>query len=166
MAIDREPLPRTAVVMFWPAVALLLALALALVAWRERPPPPRPASISATAFSADRAWPVLAYLADTIGRRLAGTPGADSAVAYLTRTLRRIPGVDVQVQTYDGVWRRHPSRVLLYTVKNVLVRIPGSSRDAVLLSAHYDSPPESIGASDDGVAAASLVEIVRALAAG
>jgi hypothetical protein len=166
MAIDREPLPRTSVAMFWLVVALLLGLALALVSWRERPPPPRPASIPTTAFSAERAWPVLAYLADTIGHRVVGTPGADRAVAYLTRALRRIPGVEVQVQTYDGAWQRRPSLVMLYTVKNVLVRIPGSSRDAVLLSAHYDSPPESVGAGDDGVATAALVEIVRAIAVG
>jgi hypothetical protein len=51
-------------------------------------------------------------------------------------------------------------------VRNVLVRIPGRSPEAVLLSAHYDTPPGSVGAGDDGVAVASLVEIVRALAAG
>jgi hypothetical protein len=140
---------------------------LALLVWRERPPRPKPASIAPTEFSAERAWPVLAYLADTIGYRVAGTPGADSAAAYLVRTLRRVPGVEVQVQEVSGAWAPPSSRrVLAYTVRNVLVRIPGRSPEALLLSAHYDSPAGSVGAADDGVAVASLVEIVRALAAG
>src|SRR6218665_1960282 len=51
-------------------------------------------------------------------------------------------------------------------VTNVLARIRGESESAVLLSAHYDSPPESVGAADDAVAVAALVEVARVLAAG
>ncbi|MGH7632893.1 MAG: M28 family peptidase, partial [Gemmatimonadaceae bacterium] len=135
--------------------------------WRERPPRPAPANAPVTEFSATRAWPVLAHLADTIGYRVAGTPGADSAVAYLVRTLRGIPGLDVTVQDASGAWRypRSPG-VLAYTVRNVLVRIPGRDSAALLLSAHYDTPVGSKGAADDGVAVAALVEIARAVAAG
>lgn len=152
---------------YWAATTAIVVAILALVAWRERPPRPQPATIAPAEFSAARAWPVLAYLADTIGYRVAGTPGTDSAAAYLVGTLRRIPGVEVQVQEVSGAWAPPSShRVLAYTVRNVLVRIPGRSPEALLLSAHYDTPPGSVGAGDDGIAVASLVEIVRALAAG
>jgi hypothetical protein len=154
-------------VLYWGASAAIVAGLFALLAWRERPPRPRPATLAPTEFSAARAWPVLAYLADTIGYRVAGTPGADSAAAYLVRTLRRIPGVEVEVQEVSGALAPPGGRrVLAYTVRNVLVRIPGRSPLALLLSAHYDTPPGSVGAADDGVAVASLVELVRALAAG
>lgn len=110
---------------------------------------------------------MLSYLADTIGYRVAGTPGAERAAAYLVQVLQRIPRVEVAVQEATGAWRS-PVRgaVVAYTVRNVLARIPGRSTDAVLLSAHYDSPPGSVGAGDDGVGVAALVEVVRALAAG
>jgi hypothetical protein len=144
---------------------VLAGALVALVAWRELPPSPKPASIPATEFSAERAWPVLSYLADTIGYRVSGTPGVRRAESYLVARLREIPGVEVEVQEVSGA-RPAFGRVIGYTLRNVLARIPGRSRDAILLSAHYDTPVESVGAGDDGVAAASLVEVARALAAG
>lgn len=150
---------------YWIGSALVTGSLVALIFWRERPPRPKPASIPATEFSADRAWPVLSYLADTIGYRVAGTPGARRAESYLARRLRELPGVEVEVQEVSGA-RSAGGRVTAYTLRNVVARIPGRSPDALLLSAHYDTPPGSVGAGDDGVAAASLVEIARALAAG
>ena len=153
--------------LYWSAVAAITIWLMVLVIWRERPPQPVPTTAPAAEFSAMRAWPILAHLADTIGYRVAGTPGADSAVAYLVRTLGGIRGLDVTVQNASGAWR-YPRRegVLAYTVRNVLVRIPGRDSAALLLSAHYDTPVGSKGAADDGVAVAALVEVARALAAG
>ncbi len=150
---------------YWTAAALLVAALLALILWRERPPHAKPASIPASEFSAERAWKVLSYLADTIGYRVSGTPGARRAESYLVARLREVPGAEVEVQEVSGA-RATGRGVIGYTLRNVLARIPGRSSEAILLSAHYDSPVESVGAGDDGVAAASLVEIVRALAAG
>jgi hypothetical protein len=143
----------------------LTGLLVALVAWRERPPRAKPASIPATEFSAERAWRVLSYLADTIGYRVSGTRGAQRAEEYLVSRLRAIPGVEVEVQEVTGA-RPATGRVVAYTLRNVLARIPGRSPDALLLSAHYDTPVGSVGAGDDGVAAASLVEVARTIAAG
>jgi hypothetical protein len=150
---------------YWTAIVLITGSLVALLLWRERPPRPTPASAAATEFSAERAWPVLSYLADTIGYRVSGTPGARRAESYLVARLREIPGVEVEVQEVSGA-RSGFGRSIGYTLRNVLVRIPGRSRDAILLSAHYDTPVGSVGAGDDGVAAASLVEVARALAAG
>jgi hypothetical protein len=150
---------------YWAAATLLIGGLLALIAWRERPPRARRASIPTTEFSAERAWGVLSYLADTIGYRVSGTTGARRAESYLVARLREAPGVEVEVQEVSGA-RATGRRLAGYTLRNVLARIPGRSRDAILLSAHYDTPVESVGAGDDGVAVASLVELVRALAAG
>ncbi|HEU4585829.1 MAG TPA: M28 family metallopeptidase [Gemmatimonadaceae bacterium] len=150
---------------YWAAATLLTGGLLALIAWCERPPRAKSASVPPAEFSAERAWKVLSYLADTIGYRVSGTPGARRAETYLLERLREVPGVEVEVQEVSGT-RATGRRVIGYTLRNVLARIPGRSSDAILLSAHYDTPVESVGAGDDGVASASLVELVRALAAG
>lgn len=41
---------------------------------------------------------------------------------------------------------------------NIIVHIPGQRKDALLLSAHYDSVPASPGAGDDGAGVAALIE--------
>ncbi len=52
-------------------------------------------------------------------------------------------------------------------VENILARLKGTAGGpAVLLVSHYDSAPNSLGASDDGAAAAALLETLRALRAG
>jgi hypothetical protein len=52
-----------------------------------------------------------------------------------------------------------------FRTRNLVARLPGRSHDAVLVNAHYDSPPESVGASDDASAVAVVMELARALAA-
>ena len=152
----------------WLAAAALLAAVLALAAWADRPPAPASADVPATGFSEARARPVLQRLAGDIGRRVIGTPGRDEAAAYLAATLGAIPGVEVQVQDHadaePAMWR--PGTLELRRTRNVLARIRGDSATAVLVSAHYDSPPESVGAGDNAVSVATAVEMARALAAG
>jgi hypothetical protein len=51
--------------------------------------------------------------------------------------------------------------------ENLLVRIPGTApTGTILLTAHYDSPPLSPGAGDDGIGVAAVLEVARVLAAG
>ncbi|RKG71013.1 M28 family peptidase, partial [Corallococcus exercitus] len=82
-------------------------------------------------------------LAGDIGLRVLGTRGARRAEDALVRTLRGIPGLEVEVQQAQGM--RFGSWALDYRVRNVVARLPGQSPEAVLVSAHYDSPPESVG---------------------
>lgn len=53
-------------------------------------------------------------------------------------------------------------------ITSVVARLswPGSSRDAVLVNAHYDSFPGSPGASDDGIHVALALGMARSLASG
>ena len=148
----------------WLALAATLLLAPALVAWSERLPPAAPATAPVTEFSARRAWPALAYLADTVGARVAGSAGAEDALQYLATRLRALPGWEVEVQDVTGV-RMVAQRATAYRTRNVLARLPGRTPAAVLLSSHYDTPTGSVGAADDAVAAAAMVEVARALSA-
>src|SRR5919199_4658573 len=150
---------------YWTCLLGTLAALLAAVWWSGRLPAPVPASAPAAAFSAARAWPTLAYLADTVGYRVNGTPAAERALAHLADRLRALWGWEVEVQDVAAV---RPSTwfgsVVAFRTKNLLARFPGSARDAVLVSAHYDSPPESVGASDDAASVAVVLELARALA--
>src|SRR5690606_29517856 len=144
--------------------AALAAIGLA-VAWSERLPEPEPSSAPATAFSSARAWPALAFLADTVGHRLPGSPASARAREYLLARLRAVPGLEVVEQ--DALDMRTDDRgAFTYRVGNVIARLPGREPGAVLLSSHYDSPAASVGAADDAIAVAAMLEVARALAAG
>jgi len=151
---------------WWIGIAGAGIVLAALVLWSERPPRVVPAAAPATEFSAARAWPVLSMLADSIEYRVTGTQGADRALLYLADRVRTIPGIDVEIQDVTGARTFTPGFVRAYRTKNLLVRIPGSARDAVLVSSHYDSPTSSVGASDAAVAVAAMMEMIRAIAAG
>lgn len=157
------PWPRT--LRLWASLAAVPAFLLLAVAWSERLPSPEPASAPATEFSAVRAWPTLAYLGDTLGHRLPGSPQAARARAHLVARLRSVPGLEVVEQ--DALGMRGGERgMVAFRARNVLARLPGREPGAVLLSSHYDSPAASVGAADDGIAVAAMVEVARALAAG
>ena len=82
---------------------------------------------------------------------------------YLVKELKT-HGLVTEVQTttaLNPIWR---SEFRAGTVQNVIARLPGvANSKAVMLVAHYDSVPNSTGASDDGAGVAALLETVRAL---
>jgi len=52
-------------------------------------------------------------------------------------------------------------------VYNVIARLKGAHRSkAVIVAAHYDSQPNALGAADDGVSCAAMLETARILKAG
>jgi hypothetical protein len=138
---------------------------LALVVWTDQPPRPLPANAPLEQFSEERARPLLRHLTETVGLRVAGTPGQAAAASHLEEVLRSLPGVELDIQDATGVYVQ-ASEADVYTLRNVVARLPGASEEAVLVSAHYDTPTASVGAADDGVAIAAMVEMARALAAG
>ena len=146
----------------------VLGLLLALVQWRERPPTPRGADTPATAFAEARAMATVRHLAEVIGTRATGTRGQQDAVDYLAAQLRAIPGIEVDVQIARALNPESPHGAVETSprVTNVLARVPGDQESSVLLSAHYDSPPESVGAADNALAVGALVEVARALSVG
>ena len=154
--------------------AFVLLAALAWLALGPTPAPlpgPAPSNAPAVQFSAGRAMEDLGVLARA-PRPIASQANAE-ARAYLLARLRAI-GLEPQVQRAlvqkNYVDYNANYETTMGIVHNVLVRLPGSAPDrlrrpSLLLVAHIDSDPASLGASGAAPVAA-LLETLRALRAG
>src|SRR5688572_6374384 len=140
------------------AIALPLLAVLLLALWRARGPAPRPADAPAGEFSSARAMSILrTLLAEGIPHPMA-TP-ANARVRDRIVANFRANGYETAIQR-RFICNAHPTCGL---VENIIARLPGETRPAALLVAHYDSVGAGPGASDDGVGVASLLEIARAV---
>jgi hypothetical protein len=141
-------------------LAGLTALALAAVS----PPAVRPADAPVDQFSADRAY---AHVR-TIGAQphVAGGPASELLSRHLVTVLSKI-GAVVRAQYATGLDTQGAEAVAAARVKNVTGVLPGTnSTGPVFLVAHYDSVQVAPGGSDDGAGVATVLETMRALAAG
>jgi hypothetical protein len=137
----------------------LLTISLALGVIQLWPPEAVPKNVSKTEFSSARAMDYLAVIAAR--PRPIGSPEATAARDFIIRTLAEL-GFHPEVQVTGVVSGRQGA-----LVHNVVARLDGSKTDqAILLVAHYDSVPNSPGASDDGAGVSALIETARALKAG
>jgi Peptidase family M28 len=141
------------------AVVFATVVAVASIA----PPAPLPIDATLTEFSAGRA----AVHQRTIAREPhpVGSPAHEAVRAYLLRVFGEL-GLETQVIDRPEAARLAGS-VFSARVQTVVARLPGTRRGekAVALVAHYDSVPQSHGASDDGSGVATLLETARALRA-
>jgi hypothetical protein len=121
-----------------------------------------PAPVGADApdvvFSAVRAEAILGELLQENRPHVAGSDAnrvvRDRAIAHLEAA-----GYEPEVQ---AAFQCSPRFGACSTVENVIAVKPGrSGRDAVLLTAHYDSVWASAGAADDGAGVAAILEIAR-----
>jgi len=144
------------------AAILLISLA-ALV-----PPAPLPHDAPTGRFSEAKARDIVRQLTERIGLRVNGTEGHAQAARYLEAELRNVPRIEVEMQRYSGthVHKFLPSVPLVFQTTNVLGRLPGRTTDSILLDAHFDTRPDSVGAADDAAGVACIVEMLRVLAAG
>src|SRR5215203_3435646 len=118
-------------------------------------------SRSAGPFSDQNVRAHVEMLAGSIGSRPAGTPASAKARDYVIDQLK-VYGYDVRVQDADA---RRPEFGLTARVSNVIATLAGERREAIGILSHYDSSPESPGASDDGFGVAVSLEAARLLAA-
>lgn len=156
------------------AAALLLVASLCWLAlWPAQPslPAVAPTNAPGVQFSAARAVPDLDTLARA-PRPIASAANAQARAWLLARL--RLLGVEPQVQRAlvqkNYVDYNANYEASMAVVHNVLVRLPGTAPDrlrrpALLLAAHLDSDPASLGASGAAPVAA-LLETLRALRAG
>jgi len=164
VSIDRND------VVSWGVLAAGLLIAAGLVAFTHSLPRPAPADADAGSFSAERAMRLVTRLTDEIGHRPNGTAAHARAAEVIADELRAIPGVEVELQHVGGVQQYpqdpFPFPPFIYETTNVVARIEGRSTDAVLLDAHFDTLTDSVGAGDDAMGVAALVEAARAIAQG
>jgi hypothetical protein len=150
-------------------LALILTLVLGLgLAWvGAHTPPVKPAGAPATDFSAARA------MADV--NELGKAPHPIDSVRhdqlrdYLIGRLKAL-GLETRVQTGSAAVAegRFGLRAILGgDVQNLIGVLPGRDRSAkvVAVTAHYDSVPNSPGASDDTAGVATALEVARAIKA-
>lgn len=157
---------RIRVVLPWLGVAVVLMLVLAASLRAMEPPKPLGADAPLDRFSESRARDIVYQLSEQIGRRVNGTSAYARAVEYLDAELRKIPGVEAEIYPGSGTYvhRLFPASPIVYRNLNVLGRLPGKNREAILLDAHFDTLQDSAGAADDAAGVACILEVVRALA--
>jgi hypothetical protein len=145
-------------------IVLLVLLLATAASIRPAAVPPRVvgADAPATLFSAERAREHLRAI--TYAPRPVGSAAHAEARAYLVNELNAL-GLETEVQRATAVSSWWGNRAA--AVQNIVARLPGTTPGpAVLLLSHYDSAPQSYGATDAGHGVAAILETVRALLAG
>jgi len=137
-------------------IALLLTATLAAY----RPPAPLAANASPDAFSAYRA---AAILQDLVGDGIPHPIGSPALARMRDAIVKRLSALGYAPELQSGLVCRDG---VCGNPVNIVATLGGSTddKDAVMLAAHYDSVPAGPGASDDGAAVATLIEIARILA--
>jgi Zn-dependent M28 family amino/carboxypeptidase len=147
-----------------PLLAMVASAAGCKSAPAQPPEPPPPAVPAASDFSGDAAFAHLRALAE-IGPRVAGTPGAAAARAYLRRELEKL-GLHVEERRFNGP--PGPDGVAPELV-NLVAVIPGASAQIFVLAAAYDTRRfenlRFVGANDGASAPALLLELARVIQA-
>ena len=144
---------------------LLLIVVIPFLGFQlNKAPKAKPENAPLSEFSAARAMKHL--------EKIAAEPHPIGSVAhtrvrdYIIEELKKM-GVEPEIQTAEvfypgslsgaGTW-------LAATVRNIIVKLPGKeSGKSVLVVGHYDSVPDSYGATDDGSAVVSMLETIRIL---
>ena len=150
----------------WRYLALLLIIVATVVAI-DRPKPPDAAPLTAlpTEFSSARAM----IHVENVARHPhpVGTSEHAAVKNYIVQSLAAI-GLTPEIQEASAVDEKDGAPFSGGTVRNIVAVKRGTDANpaAVMLVAHYDSVPGAPGASDDGIAVASLLETARALSVG
>jgi len=134
---------------------LLVVTAIGIVS----PPKPKPVNAPANEFSAARAFKHTKAICKK--PRMIGTEENKRVSEYLAGELKR---VGLEVDTQKTTSYNFEDVPIFGTITNVVGRLRGtSSSKAVLVLGHYDSQPYSLGAADDGIALASMLESAEVL---
>ncbi len=126
----------------------------------QSPPQVKPVDAPVEEFSAERAFLHL----QTVARapHSGGTPEHTLVRNYITGYCESM-GLQVEIQDTLAV---DPGRNYTVTsnVKNIVATYPGTTNStSILVVSHYDSQPNSLGASDDGAGVVAMLETIRAL---
>lgn len=143
---------------------LLLVLCAGFAVYRIQPTAALNADAPPTEFSAGRAMKHL----EVISRKPRPMGSLEHAQArdYIVRTLEEA-GLKPELQQATVAAAASGPTARVGAVSNIVARLRGvEGGKAVLLSGHYDTVPNSPGASDDGAGVVTLIETLRALKAG
>jgi hypothetical protein len=145
---------------------LLMGIFILLSALETIPPAAAPVSAPLTEFSSGRAMRRLAIIAQK--PHPSGSAEHSAVRDYIVKEAAAM-GFTPEIQkTTIGVDHYRARAIVGAIVDNILVTLPGARAGgkSVLLCAHYDTVPHSMGASDDGAGVVTLLEAMRSLRAG
>ena len=142
-------------------VVLIFVLSVvSLSFWQFRTPEVLLSTVEQDQFSSERAMHYLENIA--VKPRPSRSEQHALVRDYLVKTLTDI-GLSPEIQkvtTFETGW----NSVYEGEIQNIVARIRGeNSSNAVMISSHYDSVPNSPGAGDAGSAVAAILETTRAL---
>ncbi len=122
----------------------------------NQPPAVVPADAPGSLFSADRAGAHLPHIASEPNP--IGSQANKKVRRYIKGQLEGM-GLTPELHHTEFYYAQRGA-----TLKNVLARIPGSGNgQAVLFMGHYDTVMDAPGASDNGAAVVTLLEVIRML---
>ncbi|MCA1565798.1 MAG: M20/M25/M40 family metallo-hydrolase [Acidobacteria bacterium] len=146
------------------AQLILIGAVAVLAIYMLMPPAAVPAGAPPTEFSSGRAMKHLEIISRVA--HPVGSQGHAEVREYLLKELAAL-GASPEAVTASALDGGTAGLLRAGTVHNVVARIPGtSSSKAIMLTGHYDTVPNSPGASDDGAGVAAILETVRAIKAG
>jgi hypothetical protein len=136
-----------------------IALLLAATQLAYRPVTPLGVDAPPTVFSAQRA---AAILRDLVGDGVPHPIGSSADARLRDAIVERLSALGYRSELQSG-WVCDEGAC--GNPVNIIARLGGDSEDrsTILLAGHYDSVPAGPGASDDGAAVASMLEIARTL---
>jgi hypothetical protein len=143
---------------------LLLAFVLVFSVWLSfyliSPPSPKPASSADTEFSTERAFEHIEAMAQA--PHPLGTPANERVRSYILEELRQL-GLKPIIQSGIGISSSF-DRGLAGKISNIIAKMKGTNpQRTILLMAHYDSKPNTLGAGDDASAVAAILESLQAI---
>ena len=145
-------------------IAVFITLLSFVALYQQTPPRALAADAPAGDFSSGRAMKLLEAIA-----KLPHPIGSSEHLQVRERIVRELSvlGVEPELQTATAIEAKRGGSIRGATVQNVIARLKGTgSEKAILLAGHYDTVPNSPGASDDSSAVATMLETLRALKAG
>jgi hypothetical protein len=154
---------------WWPYVSSVVIiggylLVVFFAIYLQRPPEALSSNAPLTDFAAERAMNHLRVIANR-PHPIGSTEHAET-LAYLQQELSRM-GLSPEIQRTTAITEGRGVPYTAATVQNLMARLKGTGNgQAILLVAHFDSAPNSPGASDDGAAVSALLETLRAIQAG
>ena len=146
------------------AVVITIALISFTALYQETPPDKVAANAPAAVFSSGRAVKQLEQISRN--PHPLGSLEHERVGARVVQELVAL-GLNPTVQKATAVSAEPGNTLHAATVRNIVAELKGVENErAVLLVAHYDTVPNSPGASDDGYGVATLLETLRALKSG
>ncbi len=145
-------------ILFFALTILIFLLSLSA----GNPPGVVKSSAPETSFSAERAYQHLLQIAKA--PHTVGTKEHEHVKNYIVNACEQM-GLQVRMQNLIETDLRSNTLVAL-NVQNIIAEIKGTRPGkSILISAHYDSQPNTPGATDDGMGVASMLETARAIKA-